>query len=189
MTTPETTDTQPAQERPIPTVPEGTPGRDWRAALPAAQPPGAQQPWRRLGPGNRAWVVVITVIALVIGGVLSLFAVGVGTVFNATTVRGAVLLESQQYSATQAGCIGAGPAQGVEQGATITISAGDDVYEGTLGEGRLRQGRCQLGFDLTVPSADPDRNYAVSIGSVRATSVSGAELSSTNPIIVFVAPR
>ncbi|GAA4382508.1 hypothetical protein [Tsukamurella soli] len=61
-------------------VPVGTPGRDWRAALPAPLPDGSQLPWRRLGPGTRGWVVVVTVVACVALAAVTLTALVIGAV-------------------------------------------------------------------------------------------------------------
>ncbi|MDP0399336.1 hypothetical protein [Tsukamurella strandjordii] len=190
MTTPETTESETqSQPSPIPSVPQGTPGHDWRAGLPAAQPPGAQQPWRRLGPGNRGWVVAVTVIALVILGVASLFAVGIGSVSSAFTAKGVVVLDPSQFSATQRGCSGEGVASGVEEGGTITFQDGDTQFDAQLGPGTLKQGRCQVPFNLSTVDSSTSRTYSVTVGGVRGTPVSGDELMSGNTVVVYVAPR
>ncbi|MDF0528632.1 hypothetical protein P0W64_02255 [Tsukamurella sp. 8F] len=66
--------------QPVLPVPVGTPGRDPRAGLPPVGMPGPQQPWRRHGPGTRAWVAVVTAVACVLLVVVTLTALVIGAV-------------------------------------------------------------------------------------------------------------
>jgi hypothetical protein len=183
MTTPDT------QDRPIPSVPEGTPGRDWRAGLPAAQPPGAQQPWRRLGPGNRTWIVIITVLACVVLAVVAVIALIVGVASTAFDRKGVLVLDPGEYRTSQSSCAGSGPFAAIEGGSAIVFTDGSNRFEATLDKGQLKQGRCQLPFDLSALNAQSGQTYKVSVGDVDATSVSGDELLGTDTVVVFVAPR
>lgn len=176
------------QERPIPAVPVGTPGRDSRAELPAPLPPGAQQPWRRSGPGNRAWVVVVTSIAVVAMVVLGVFAVTFGFATTAFERKGAVVLSPSEYRASSSACTGFGSAAAVKKGAKVRFSGHGTSFEAALGEGALRSGRCVFSFTLSALDANATSNYAVTVGGVDGTPVSGAELtSSSGSIVVYVA--
>ncbi|TWS22257.1 hypothetical protein FK268_21055 [Tsukamurella sputi] len=172
--------TQDTQQRPIPNVPQGTPGREWRAELPAALPPGPQQPWRRHGPGSRTWVVVLTAVLLVVMAGVGIFSVSFGVANTAFDREGVVVLTPTEYRATSSTCAGSGDAVGVKKGARITFRGAGDSFGTTLGEGVLRSGRCLLPFTLSSLHANPNRNYEVTIGDVPGTPVSGEELSSTS---------
>lgn len=177
---------QETQARPIPAVPEGTPGRDSRAELPAPLPPGAQQPWRKHGPGTRTWVVVVTAIAAVVMAVLGVVAVSFGFASTAFERTGAVVLTSTEYRASTTSCTGTGEASEVKEGAKIVF--GGNSFEATLGEGVLRSGRCVFGFELSALDADPRRNYPVTVGGLEATPVGGEELtSSSGNVLVYLA--
>ncbi len=175
---------QDTQERPIPNVPEGTPGRDWRAELPAALPQGPQQPWRRHGPGSRTWVVVVTAIAAVLVAILGIFAVSYGFATTAFERHGVVALDRTEYTATSESCAGAGEAAGVRDGARVEFRGGGERFGAELGTGQLRSGRCLFPFTLSALRADRDVNYAVTVGGVPATPVAGAELASTSGTVI-----
>ncbi|KXO91285.1 hypothetical protein [Tsukamurella pseudospumae] len=171
----------------IPSVPEGTPGRDPRAELPTPLPPGAQQPWRRHGPGNRTWVVVITALAGVVMAVVGVFAVGFGFANNAFDRTGAVVLFPTEYRPTEKACSGAGDAAEVKKGAKVVFRNSKTSFESTLGGGELRGGRCVFRFELSALDVDTDLNYRVTVGGVEGTPVSGAELAnSSDPVVVYV---
>ncbi|BDD82262.1 hypothetical protein TPB0596_20250 [Tsukamurella pulmonis] len=171
---------QDTQQRPIPAVPEGTPGREWRSELPAPLPPGPQQPWRRLGPGSRTWVVVVTVVSLVVMGVIGVFALSFGVATTAFERQGVVVLTPSEYRPTPTTCAGAGEAEGVKEGAEIVFRGDGDSFGANLGEGVLRSGRCVFPFTLSSLNANPDRNYAVTVGGLTATPVAGAELTASS---------
>ncbi|NMD57360.1 MULTISPECIES: hypothetical protein [Tsukamurella] len=171
---------QDTQQRPIPNVPEGTPGRDWRADLPPALPSGAQQPWRRLGPGSRAWVAIVTAVALVLMAIAGVFALSFGFATTAFERNGVVVLTPSEYVATTTSCSGARDAAGVREGARIVFKSGPDSFGTDLGKGVLRSGRCVFPFTLSSVHADPDVNYAVTVGDASATPVAGSELASTS---------
>ncbi|GAB3134584.1 hypothetical protein GCM10027289_26710 [Tsukamurella serpentis] len=180
---------QETQERPVPTVPEGTPGRDPRAELPVPLPPGPQQPWRKHGPGTRTWVVVVTAIAAVIMLVLAMVAIGVGVATTAFERKGAVVLTATEYTATTTECTGAGDASAVRAGARVVFSSGKSTFESTLDEGTLRGGRCVFGFGMSALTANPDTNYGVTVGGLEATPVGGEELTGTgsDTVVVYLA--
>ncbi|MGC5023240.1 hypothetical protein ACLQ3K_00680 [Tsukamurella sp. DT100] len=171
---------QDTQQRPIPNVPQGTPGRDWRAELPQALPQGPQQPWRRHGPGSRTWVGVLTAIVLVVMAGAGIFAVSFGFATTAFERQGVVVLTPSEYMATTTTCSGARDAEGVKEGARIVFKSGSDTFDTELGEGVLRSGRCVFPFTLSSVHADPDVNYAVTVGGAQATPVAGSELASTS---------
>ncbi|AUN40937.1 hypothetical protein ACFWXB_12105 [Tsukamurella tyrosinosolvens] len=171
---------QDTQQRPIPNVPEGTPGRDWRAELPAPLPQGSQQPWRRHGPGSRTWVGVLTAVVLVIMAVVGIFAVSFGFATTAFEREGVVVLTPSEYVATSKTCSGARDAAGVREGSRIVFRNGSDSFGTELGAGVLRSGRCVFPFTLSSVHADPDVNYAVTVGDAQATPVAGSELASTS---------
>ncbi|MBS4103721.1 hypothetical protein [Tsukamurella paurometabola] len=179
---------QDTQQRPIPNVPEGTPGRDWRADLPAALPQGAQQPWRRHGPGSRTWVAILTAIVLVVMAIAGIFALSFGFATTAFERQGAVVLTPSEYAATSTSCSGARNAAGVKEDARIEFVNGSDTFGASLGKGVLRSGRCVFPFTLSSVHADPDVNYAVTVGDSPATPVSGSELASTSgTLMVYLA--
>ncbi len=171
---------QDTQQRPIPNVPAGTPGRDWRAELPTPLPSGPQQPWRRHGPGSRTWVVVLTAAVLVVLAVVGIFAVSFGFATTAFERQGVVVLTPSQYRATSASCSGAGEAAVVREGARVTFRGNGDSFGAELGEGVLRSGRCVFPFTLSSLNANPKKNYAVTVGDLPATPVAGEELASTS---------
>lgn len=171
---------QDTQQRPVPNVPEGTPGRDWRAELPAPLPSGPQQPWRRGGPGARTWVVVVTAVAAVVMAVLGVFAVSFGFATTAFERQGVVVLTPSQYRATPTSCSGAGEAAGVREGARVTFRGNGDSFGADLGEGVLRSGRCVFPFTLSSLNASPNTNYAVTVADLQGTPVAGDELASTS---------
>ncbi|WP_019204417.1 hypothetical protein [Tsukamurella sp. 1534] len=177
------------QDQPIPSVPDGTPGRDWRAELPAPLPPGAQQPWRKGGPGKRTWVIVITVAACVLMAVAAIVAVSVGTSKTAFVTKGVVVLNPTQFQAGETACTGAEGAASVRKGAKVTFRSGSGEFDATLDEGVLRSGRCQFPFEVTSLSGDPSTTYNVTIDDVQGTPVSGEEITAAGPLIVYVAPR
>ncbi|TWS17743.1 hypothetical protein FK529_18775 [Tsukamurella asaccharolytica] len=184
------TTSQDTQQRPIPNVPEGTPGRDWRAELPAAQPSGPQQPWRRHGPGSRAWVAVLTAVVLVIMAVVGVFVVAFGFANTAFDRQGAVVLVGSEFRPSQTSCSGVGEAAGVREGARVVFrsAGGGDSLSADLGEGVLRSGRCVFPFDYSAGGVDPDVNYAVTVAGLPASPVAGAELASTsNAVLVSLA--
>lgn len=183
MTTPDT------QDRPIPSVPEGTPGRDWRAGLPAAQPPGAQQPWRRLGPGNRTWIVIITVLACVVLAVAAVTSLTFGAASAPLSRTGVVLLEPGQYRTAQSSCAGSGAYSSIGERTTVSFTAGDDTVEVSLRSGRLVQGACQLPFDLSDVNVPTDQIYQSTVGDLQATPVRGKELMGADTVVVQLAPR
>ncbi|BDH57848.1 hypothetical protein [Tsukamurella sp. PLM1] len=179
---------QELQERPesspVPSVPEGTPGRDPRAELPAPLPPGAQQPWRRHGPGNRTWVVVVTAVAAVLMAVVGIVAVTFGFATTAFVKHGAVVLMPAQYTATTTTCSGTGGAADVREGARITFRGQGGTFDATLDKGVLRSGRCVLGFEVSTLDANPNQNYAVSVAGIEGTPVAGDELASSSGTVV-----
>lgn len=178
---------QDTQQRPIPNVPAGTPGRDWRAELPAPLPQGAQQPWRRHGPGSRAWVAIITAILLVIMAVGAVVVVTFGVATTAFERNGVVVLTPSEYRASSTECTGAGEAAGVRSGARVTFRGNGDSFGADLGEGVLRSGRCVFPFTLSSLNANSRLNYAVTVGDVQAAPVAGEELSSTSgTLMVYV---
>ncbi|GAA1078145.1 hypothetical protein [Tsukamurella spumae] len=181
-------DTQERENTPaIPSVPEGTPGRDSRAELPTPLPPGAQQPWRRHGPGNRTWVVVITALAGVVMAVIGVFAVGFGFARTAFDRTGAVVLFPTEYRPSDTACSGTDAAAEVKKGAKVVFHARDTSFNATLGAGTLRGGRCVFQFTLSALDVDTDVNYRVTVGGVDGTPVSGAELANSSaPVVVYV---
>ncbi|CAM3701912.1 hypothetical protein ACXYTP_15160 [Tsukamurella ocularis] len=181
---------QDTQQRPIPNVPEGTPGRDWRAELPAALPQGAQQPWRRHGPGSRTWVGILTAVVLVVMAVAGVLAVSFGFANTVFDRKGVVVLVGPEFRASETSCSGVGAAAGVKDGARVDFrSAGDgDSISGDLGEGVLRSGKCVFPFSYSAGGVDPDVNYAVTVAGLPASPVAGAELaSSSNSVLVSLA--
>lgn len=173
----------------MPTVPVGTPGRDSRATLPTPLPPGAQQPWRRGGPGNRTLVVVITVIALVLLAGAGITALTLGAMSGTTTAKGVVVLEPSQYRTTGASCTGSGDLDGVKKGATIRFRGSGSQFTATLRDGKLRNGLCGLVFTASTDDIDENVVYQVSIGDVVGTPVGGDELKNTSGVTIQVASR
>ena len=181
---------QDTQQRPIPNVPEGTPGRDWRAELPQALPQGPQQPWRRHGPGSRTWVGVLTAIVLVIMAVAGIFAVSFGFASTALDRKGVVVLVGSEYRPSETSCSGAGEAAGVKEGARVAFrsAGGGDSVSADLGSGVIRSGRCVFPFTFSAAGVDADVNYAVTVAGIPASPVAGAELvSSSSSVLVSLA--
>lgn len=178
--------TQDTQQRPIPNVPAGTPGRDWRAELPAALPPGPQQPWRRLGPGSRTWVIVVTAVALVVMAVVGIFSVSFGVANNAFERQGFVVLVGPEYQPTKTSCAGTGEAAAIKEGARVVFrsASGSDSVEARLDRGVLRSGKCVLPFDFSAQGVDTDVNYAVTVAGLPASPVAGEELTASSGTVL-----
>lgn len=181
---------QDTQQRPIPNVPQGTPGRDWRAELPQALPQGPQQPWRRHGPGSRTWVGVLTAILLVIMAIAGILAVSFGFANTAFDRKGLVVLVGSEFRPSDTSCSGVGEAADVKDGARVVFrsAAGGDSMSADIGEGVLRSGKCVFPFRFSAQNVDPDVNYAVAVAGIPAAPVAGAELaSSSNTVLVSLA--
>ncbi|KXO87604.1 hypothetical protein AXK56_14345 [Tsukamurella pulmonis] len=154
------------------------------AARPAAA--GPQQPWRRLGPGSRTWVVVVTAVALVVMAVVGIFSVSFGVASTAFERQGFVVLAGPEYRATESSCAGTGEAAGVKEGARVVLRSADGrvSIDGRLDEGALRSGKCVLPFDFSVEVVETDVNYAVTVAGLPASPVAGAELTASSGTVL-----
>lgn len=112
--------------------------------------------------------------------VVGIFAVSFGFATTAFEREGVVVLTPSEYVATSKTCSGARDAAGVREGSRIVFRNGSDSFGTELGAGVLRSGRCVFPFTLSSVHADPDVNYAVTVGDAQATPVAGSELASTS---------
>lgn len=167
----------PVSRPPLP-VPTGTPGRDANSALAPMLPPGPPQPTRRLGPGTRAWVVIVTVVGAVILAALGVVSLVGGTV-NSMVSQGRLVLAPGQYEIDSGQCTGAYGFDAAHVGATIDFetAAGKGGFGAEITGSALHSGSCYLIF--TVRTLDvTEKLYQPRIGNGRTTPVTASEIRS-----------
>lgn len=169
--------TAPAQRPPVLPVPTGTPGRDANIGQPPPLPPGPPQPTRKLGPGTRTWVVVVTAVGAVILAVLAVLALLGGTV-NSMVSQGRLVLEPGQYSVNSGQCTGANGFQAARKGAEVQFDATTgDGFSATITRSVLHSGSCYLVFNVRTLGIG-NQVYSPRIGEGRTTPVTGTEIKS-----------